>query len=145
MKSIKIIFSANGTISQTIRLDEEIEMTPDQFLTEMKSGNIVTSILCTENKSPEVYQLIPFRRIGAVINMEAFDDMEYRDFELVTEDEEPEPTISMTYRAFANRFGMTDKACEIVGLNPYCLNEGQVSETDSLTITLSQAKKLGMF
>lgn len=51
--------------------------------------------------------------------------------------------ITITLREFADRTGMSDEACAVVGLNPWCLNEGLASADDTIELNDDQARKLG--
>jgi hypothetical protein len=35
-------------------------------------------------------------------------------------------------------------ACEVLGLNPYCFNEGRASDTDTVVLTEEQVNKIGI-
>lgn len=52
--------------------------------------------------------------------------------------------MKITIGEFKHRWGMTDSNCEIVGLNPWCLNEGRATKEDVLYINSEQAEKLGI-
>lgn len=49
----------------------------------------------------------------------------------------------MTLREFADRFGMSDENCNIMGLNPWCMNEG-ADPQEPIKINKEQAKELGI-
>lgn len=51
--------------------------------------------------------------------------------------------IVMTLREFADKFGMSDKACNIIGISPWSLNEG-ANPDDVIYINDEQAKALGI-
>lgn len=55
-----------------------------------------------------------------------------------------ERIIKMTFGEFADMFGMSDESCEIMGLNPYCLNEGTARSEDELYINEEQANLLNL-
>lgn len=57
---------------------------------------------------------------------------------------EDDRILNMTFAEFSDRWGMSDRACNIVGINPYCLSEGMATDSDTIEITLGEAKKLGM-
>lgn len=38
--------------------------------------------------------------------------------------------------------GAWDKACDMLGLDPYCVNEGLMDSDEQLTLTVEQAKEL---
>jgi len=40
--------------------------------------------------------------------------------------------------------GKWDEACEIKGLNPWCINEGMMDSSESLSFTLKEAEQLGL-
>ena len=50
--------------------------------------------------------------------------------------------ISMTISELSSRFSR--EGFNIVGLNPYCLNEGLASKSDTILINWDKAKKLGI-
>lgn len=52
-------------------------------------------------------------------------------------------SMSMTLGEFSNRWHMSDRSCEIMGLNPYCLNEGSDRER-TISISQRQAEALGI-
>jgi hypothetical protein len=37
-----------------------------------------------------------------------------------------------------------DKACEVIGLNPWCLNEGLACSDDEIELTDDQAREIGI-
>lgn len=51
--------------------------------------------------------------------------------------------IIITLAEFSEKTGMSDEVCEIVGLNPWCLDEGLATGEDTIELTEEQAKKLG--
>ncbi len=50
--------------------------------------------------------------------------------------------ITMTIGELFDKAHDVDDACQIVGLDPWCLNEGRASKEDEITLTEDQAKKL---
>lgn len=52
-------------------------------------------------------------------------------------------SMSMTLDEFSVRWRMSDRACEIMGLNPYCLNEGS-DRGRTISISQRQAEALGI-
>ncbi len=51
--------------------------------------------------------------------------------------------VSVTADELINR-GVWDKVCELKGLNPWCVNEGQMDSDEYITLTIEQAHKLGI-
>lgn len=49
--------------------------------------------------------------------------------------------IIVTYRDILDK-GMWSEACELLGLNPYAINEGRLDAEEERTLTYDQAKVL---
>lgn len=61
--------------------------------------------------------------------------------------EEPEPqveTIVRTYRELEQRYNWL-KVCETLGCNYFMFNEGQADNDTTVTITMEQAKEIGIY
>lgn len=56
----------------------------------------------------------------------------------------PQKTITVTFGELMDRWGMSDEVCEILGLNPWCLNEGRASKNDTEEVTWEQAQQMGI-
>lgn len=54
------------------------------------------------------------------------------------------PRIKITFGELYDRFDMSDEVCDILGLNPYCLREGLATESDTVNVTLAQARLMGI-
>lgn len=52
-------------------------------------------------------------------------------------------TVTVTVEFLMN-LGVWGNACEVLGINPWAANEGLASTTDTLTMTLDQAHKIGL-
>lgn len=55
-----------------------------------------------------------------------------------------EQSISITFGELSDRWGMSDKVCEVLGVNPWCLNEGLATKEDTIGVTESQARQIGI-
>lgn len=62
----------------------------------------------------------------------------------VIENCQQEELIKITFGELSQRWGMSDKVCDILRLNPYCLNEGLATKEDTITVDREQALKLGI-
>ena len=52
-------------------------------------------------------------------------------------------TISVTARELMDR-GLWKRACDMTGLNPWAVNEGLMDSSDTVTLTVEQARDLGL-
>jgi len=52
-------------------------------------------------------------------------------------------TITVSFGEILDH-GLWDDFCELKGLNPWILNEGMASDTETVTLTLEEAKKIGL-
>ena len=78
---ITISFNIDNVMdaTQTIRLNSEIALTPQEFIKGLNAGNIITSI----STDGEVFLIgNTFKRIGTVITTEFNHDLAYIDFKL---------------------------------------------------------------
>ncbi len=51
--------------------------------------------------------------------------------------------VLITGRELLDR-GIWDRACDLLGLNVWAINEGQMSSAEELTLTEGQAQELGI-
>lgn len=51
--------------------------------------------------------------------------------------------VTATVRELMNRH-VWDQACDMTGLNPWAVNEGQMGSGDRVTLTLEEARTLGL-
>lgn len=51
--------------------------------------------------------------------------------------------VTVTIGELFDRAGDVDSACEELGLNPWCLNEGLADSSDEISLTEEQARKFG--
>lgn len=52
--------------------------------------------------------------------------------------------MEMTYGELSRRFFMSDEICGVLGINPYCLNEGLATKSDKVEISEIQAVQMGI-
>lgn len=80
MKTITVIAQVSGTVMQDIVLNDGINMTDDEFISRLSSGDICTTISHGDGNGLVIQILPEFKVIGKVIAMEALDDMEISNF-----------------------------------------------------------------
>lgn len=87
-KEISIYAAVSGNIKQDIVFNDDIEITPEEFVTGLSKGIYETTISHHAGSNAMdatghglVIQLNPFKIIGKVIYQESLDDLELSDFE----------------------------------------------------------------
>lgn len=59
------------------------------------------------------------------------------------EEGEDKPTVSVSARYLLDHLAW-DRACDMLGLNKWIVNEGQMDSSERLTFTIEQAQELGL-
>lgn len=52
--------------------------------------------------------------------------------------------MTITYGELADRWGMSDEACEVLGVNPWSLSDGLASRADTIALNWEQARQLNI-
>ena len=52
--------------------------------------------------------------------------------------------VVITYGELMNKCYDWNKACDIIGVNPWLLNEGRADPDDTISLTLEEAKSVGI-
>lgn len=61
-----------------------------------------------------------------------------------TESDQDAPTMNVAVSWLMGR-GVWDEVCDLLGINPWAVNEGLMDSAETLTLTLDQAVRLGIF
>ena len=94
MKTVSVVASVSGTVLQDIVFDNDVNMTPEEFIARLNSGEICTTVSHGEGNGL-VIQIIPeFKVIGKVVAMEAFDDMDISNFSDESQSDEDDFDLS---------------------------------------------------
>jgi len=51
--------------------------------------------------------------------------------------------VKVTVRELMDK-GVWDEVCELLGLNPWCVNEGLMDSSEEIELTETQAKQMGL-
>ena len=81
MKTISIYAQVIGNVLQDIVFDEDFNMTKEEFVAALKSGDICTTVSHGCGNGLVIQTKPDFKIIGKVVAMEELDDMEITDFE----------------------------------------------------------------
>ena len=119
----------------TVKVPVFVTVTVDSIIIDHHRSEVfkcISESICIEDKHFPVYDV-------DVVDFKVSDT----EVEVVTEtyiDDSEEELVYIKLSRIVNN----DHACEMLGVNPYCINEGLADSTDTMPVTVRLAKLLGL-